>query len=156
MNIPVKWNRTTSFSVGFLLPLLICFYISSDAEEQVKHPQINSEKSVIEIRTYNLVSGEGENFHQFVTDEVMPLLKKWNTNLVGYGPSLHDDDSYYLIRGYQSLENRANEQDLFYSSSEWRDGPRDRILSLIETYTSVIVSMDEKAIDTLRGELIEQ
>jgi hypothetical protein len=69
-----------------------------------------------------------------------------------YGPSLHDDDSYYLIRAYASLEDREQSQDAFYSSSgEWRGGPRQAILDCIESDTSVVIKMAVSTIDGLRN-----
>jgi hypothetical protein len=39
-------------------------------------------------------------------------------------------------------------EDTFYSSKEWQEGPRDRVLVAIETYSTVVVSVGT---DTLRA-----
>ena len=65
-------------------------------------------------------------------------------------PLFHDADSYFLIRAYDSLEDRQQSQDRFYGSEEWRQGPREPILVLIESYTSVGLEMDEATVQGLR------
>jgi hypothetical protein len=106
---------------------------------------------VIEIRSYNLKKGTRDEFHRLVCEVSMPMLKRWAVDVVAYGPSPHDDTSYYLIRAYDSLEDRQSSQDAFYGSSEWRQGPREKILSLIESHTSIVIEMDSGAVDALRG-----
>jgi len=55
-----------------------------------------------------------------------------------------------LIRAYDSLEDRRQSQDQFYGSDEWRQGPREPILALIESFTSVVLEMEESALRGLR------
>ena len=73
--------------------------------------------AVVEIRTYKLRPGSGAEFHRTVVD----------------------DDSYYLIRSYPSLEERQRSQDAFYGSDEWRHGPREAIVSRIEGDSIVLL-----------------
>lgn len=105
---------------------------------------------VVEIRSYTLKAGARPVFDRMVLERSLPMLARWNVDVVAYGTSLHDDRSCYLIRAYDSLEQRAASQDAFYGSAEWRDGPRDELLSMIESYTTVVVSMEEPAIVALR------
>lgn len=107
-------------------------------------------KKTVEIRSYNLKPGTRDKFHRLVVEKSMPMLKCWKVNVVDFGPSLHDENSYYLIRAYQSLEDRQKSQDAFYGSDEWRQGPRDEIVGLIESYTTVVVEMEEATVNALR------
>jgi len=86
----------------------------------------------VEIRSYNLKPGTRDEFHRLFIEEAFPLLKRWNMDVVAYGSSLHDRDSYYLIRHFDSLAHREQSEDAFYGSDEWRQGPREAILALIE------------------------
>jgi hypothetical protein len=104
----------------------------------------------VEIRSYNLKPGSRDEFHRLVTEQSMPMLERWQVDVVDYGPSLHDADSYFLIRAYDSLEDRQQSQDRFYGSEEWRQGPREPILALIESFTSVVLEMDEATVQGLR------
>ena len=71
--------------------------------------------------------------------------------VVRYGPSPHDDDSYYLIRSYAGPAERKASQDGFYGSDEWRKGPREQIVALIDSDTTIVIEMDEAAIEALRA-----
>jgi hypothetical protein len=77
----------------------------------------------VEIRSYNLKPGTRSAFRALMTEQGLPMLRRWNVDVVAYGPSLHDEDSYVLIRAYASLEERQRSQDDFYGSAEWRQGP---------------------------------
>lgn len=105
---------------------------------------------MVEIRTYSLVPGSREEFHRLVVEESLPLLERWDVDVVGYGPSSHDESSYFLIRAFESLDARRMSEDAFYASAEWREGPRERILALIESYATVVLELDAAAVDALR------
>ena len=78
------------------------------------------------------------------------MLKRWGVDVVAFGPSSHDEVSYYLIRAYDSLEHHQSSQDAFYGSAEWRDGPREAIVSLIDNHSSFVLEMDSSTVDALR------
>jgi hypothetical protein len=105
---------------------------------------------LVEIRSYNLKPGSRSEFHRLVCEVSLPMLKRWAVDVVASGPSPHDDSSYYLIRAYDSLEHRESSQDAFYGSAEWLQGPREKILSLIDTHKSIVIEMDSAAVDALR------
>jgi len=104
----------------------------------------------LEIRSYNLKPESGDEFHRLFLEEAMPLLKRWNVDVVAYGPSLHDQNSYYLMRRYDSLAQREESENAFYSSDEWRQGPREAILALIENYTEIVMELDDATLQGLR------
>jgi ketosteroid isomerase-like protein len=106
-------------------------------------------RRVVEIRSYNLKPGSRAEFHRLAS-EVVPMLKRWDIDVVGHGPSAHDEDSYFLIRSFASLEERNRREDAFYGSEEWRSGPREPILSRIASYTTVVVEMDASLVEQMR------
>ena len=115
---------------------------------------VRAEKAVsriVEVRSYNLKAGTRDRFHQRFVREALPMLRRWKVDVVAYGPSLHDSDSYYLMRAYASLEDRQRSEDAFYGSDEWRQGPREAILADIVSYTTVVIRLDDAALRGLRG-----
>ena len=104
----------------------------------------------IEIRSYNLKPATRAEFHRLFLEAAMPLLQRWKVDVVAYGPSLHDENSYYLIRSFDSLAHREESEDAFYGSDEWRKGPREEILALIENYTEVVLELDSGTVQGLR------
>jgi hypothetical protein len=104
----------------------------------------------VEIRSYNLKPGTRDEFHRLFIEEAFPLLQRWNVYVVAYGPSLHDENSYYLMRRYESLNHREQSEDSFYGSDEWRKGPREAIVALIENYTEIVLELDDVTVQGLR------
>jgi len=49
-------------------------------------------RRVVEIRSYNLTPGTRDRFHQLFLNEALPMLKRWQVDVIAYGPSLHDQD----------------------------------------------------------------
>ncbi len=106
--------------------------------------------STVEIRSYNLKPGTRNHFRQLFEDEALPLLQRWRVDVVAYGPSLHDNDTFFLMRAYTSLDDRQKSEDAFYGSNEWREGPREAILACIDNYTTLVLSLDEATVAGLR------
>ena len=57
----------------------------------------------IEIRTITLKPGTRAEFQQLYIEQALPLLKRWNFDVVAHGPSLHDEHMYYVIRHFDNL-----------------------------------------------------
>ena len=70
--------------------------------------------------------------------------------MVAHGPSLHDENTYYVIRRYDSLAQRDEMEDAYYNSDDWRKGPREAMLALIESYVDVVLEVDEVIVEGLR------
>lgn len=106
---------------------------------------------VVEFRSYKLKPGSGVRFHQLVLNESLPLLRRAGVEVVAYGPSLDDPDGYFLARAYDSLEQMRQSEEAFYSADAWRKGPREAILELIESYTSVVFRLSREAVEAVRA-----
>jgi len=105
--------------------------------------------TTVEIRSYNLKPGTRSDFHRLVV-ATLPMLERRRIDVVGYGPSAHDSTSYVLIRAFKSLEEREQREAEFYGSREWREGPRERVLALIESYTTIVLALDSASVAGLR------
>jgi hypothetical protein len=105
---------------------------------------------VVEIRSYNLKPGTRDRFHELFLREALPMLRRWRVDVVAYGPSLHDSESYYLMRAYSSVEERQRSEDAFYGSDEWKKGPREAILACIDSYATTVINVDEATLQGLR------
>jgi hypothetical protein len=105
---------------------------------------------LVEIRAYKLKPGATEEFHAAVKTVAVPMLLRWGTEVVAFGPSAHEQDAYFLIRAYDDLADLTARQDAFYGSEEWRDGPREEIVSRIESYLSTVLWLSPESIEDLR------
>jgi hypothetical protein len=130
-------------------PLLIVFFYASAVPAQTIDPSANQpserlpvENKIIEIRSYNLKPGSRNELQKLFIEQALPLLKKWKVDVVDYGPSTHDEDSWFLIRAYKNIQDRQESEDAFYGSDDWKKGPREAILSLIINYTTIVIPTD--------------
>lgn len=107
----------------------------------------------VEIRVYTLKDGVRERFHRAVERDVMPLLRQAKIDVIAYGPSAHDEVSYFLIRAFRDLDERAQLEDAFYGSKAWPLGPREAIISAIDHYSTAIVRLSEPTVRSLQSSL---
>jgi hypothetical protein len=105
---------------------------------------------IIEIRSLTIRPGRREEFDSLYVEQALPLLRHWSFDVLAHGPSLHDENSYYVIRRYDSLEQRQQMEDTYYASHDWRKGPREAMLALIENYTDIVLELDEVTVQGLR------
>ena len=107
-------------------------------------------KRLIEVRSYKLKPGSADAFHAVVVEAAIPMLRAWDTDVVAFGPSAHEADTYFLIRAYADLADLNTRQDAFYGSDAWRQGPRESLISHIESYLNTVLWLSPDAIDDLR------
>jgi hypothetical protein len=107
-------------------------------------------KRLVEFRSYKLKPGSAAAFHDAAVSKALPLLRKWKMDVVAHGPSPHEPDTYFLIRAYADLADRNAQQDAFYNSPDWVDGPRSAIVPLVQGYLNTLVWMSQDSIEDLR------
>ena len=108
---------------------------------------------VVEIRTYRLLPGTRDEYNRLFREQALPLLRRFEVDVVAAGPSIDDPDGYFLIRSFEDRDDRERREDRFYSSPEWREGPREAVIEKIEVYTDAVVELDEATIEGLRRSL---
>lgn len=107
----------------------------------------------LEIRTYRIRNEERDEFARRVR-AVVPMLERYGIHVVGYGPSVDDDEHYVLLRSFASHAEREVQEAAFYDGDEWRSGPREGILELIETYRTIVLRSTPEAVRTLAESLV--
>jgi len=97
---------------------------------------------IVEIRTYRLKPGTGQEFERVMREEASPLLAEAGLRVLDFGRSLLAEDGQdvaYLIRAFETLEERERQEDEFYGSDRWWSGPREAIVSRIESMHTVVL-----------------
>jgi len=108
---------------------------------------------LLEIRSYELKPGTRGEYDRLFREEAAPLLRRFEIDVVAVGPSMGDPNGYFLMRAFDNLDDRARREDAFYSSPDWRDGPRQAVLDCIVTHTDAVVELDEATIESMRAAL---
>ncbi|WPG36545.1 NIPSNAP family protein [Variovorax sp. EBFNA2] len=106
---------------------------------------------LLEIRIYRLKPGTLDDFHRTMHERSVPMLRSKGMDVVSYGKSDHEEESYYLVRAYASREALEAEQAAFYGSTEWREGPRSALVDRIETYLNTLLWLSPEGVDSLRA-----
>jgi len=94
---------------------------------------------ITEIRIYKLKENTSSEFYKIFKEYSLPMLKRWNVNVLDYGFSLIDESSFYLMRNYESVEQRKESQESFYGSDEWKNGVENKIMKYIESYHTTVI-----------------
>ncbi len=136
---------TTSALLAVLLALLVPIAASGGRQSR------DASGPVLEIRSYILTPGSRARFHQRFEREALPLLREWKIDVVAFGPSPHDKDSYYLMRAFPGLQERDRIEEAFYASPAWRNGPRAAVLADIQSYTTIVIPADDLLLGRLRA-----
>ena len=104
----------------------------------------------VEFLQYTLNPGTGRDFHNIMIKQSIPLHIASGMDIVAFGNSEHDEDSYYLIRAYDNLGHLEESQDVFYSSDNWKNGPRAAIIGRIKVSVKSVVTLNVSVVDGLR------
>ncbi len=133
---------------GFLVLAAAALWVQPPGSLEAQAP--GPARRTVELRSYNLKAGGRAEFHRLAVEQAVPMLRRWKVDVVAHGPSSHDETSYYLIRSFADAAERQRSEDAFYGSDEWKKGPRDAVLALIESYTTVVLELDEQTLKGLR------
>ncbi|WP_067702100.1 NIPSNAP family protein [Erwinia sp. ErVv1] len=105
----------------------------------------------VELLQYILQPGTGQEFHEIMAGKSAPLHREAGIDIVAFGCSLHDEDSYYLIRAFDDIEHMKAAQEAFYGNEVWQKGPRTAIIERIKTSVKSVMILPETVIDGLRN-----
>jgi len=111
----------------------------------------DSPRRLVEIRAYRLKPGTRDDFHAAVTRQALPMVRAHGMDVVAHGPVVNDDNGYFLVRSFATLAELTAQEDGFYGSAAWRQGPREALVSRIETYIDTLLWLGPAAIDDLRA-----
>jgi quinol monooxygenase YgiN len=105
---------------------------------------------LLEIRTYRLKPGTVDAFHNAVHTKAIPMLIAKGMDVVAYGRSDHEEQTYFLIRAYANRAALESEQTAFYGSDDWKSGPRSSLVDLIESYMNTLIWASPQAVESMR------
>ena len=103
---------------------------------------------LVEIRTYKLKPGCAGRFVE-AFKSALPLVRQ-SMDVVAFGRSDHEHESFYLIRAYSDRAQLEEQQNAFYSSEAWRAGPREPLIACIEEYLNTLVWLSDRGVEDLR------
>jgi hypothetical protein len=82
------------------------------------------------------------------------MFRRHGIEVIASGLSLHDQDSFYVIRAYPSVEARQRALDALFGSAEWLMQQEDEVLGMIESYNTCVIDADEPLIEAIMAGLV--
>lgn len=104
---------------------------------------------LVEIRTYRLQPGTRQPFLEAFA-EALPLLRESGMDVVAFGRSDHEHESFHLVRAYRDRAHLEAQQHAFYGSDRWRQGPREALVACIADYLNTLLWLPDESVDALR------
>jgi len=106
--------------------------------------------TLLEVLIYKISPGKREAFHQALQHSALPRMERAGLTLVGFGPSRHDQDSYYLLRAYPSMEYHAQTLGRHYQDLGWLEQHHPELSPMVETCSVVVVPCEPEGIEKLK------
>ena len=100
-------------------------------------------KKLVEIRTYLLKPGTQTEFHTAMFEQALPMLHASGMDVVAFGTSAHEQDTYFLARAYPDKQAMVAQQNAFYNSKEWQQGPRSLLVDRIDSYLNTLIWLSD-------------
>ena len=94
--------------------------------------------------------GPRRTFTEPATTAAIPMLRAFGMDVVAFGPSGHDPAAL-SIRAFDDLAHLQSQQAAFYGSEPWLRGPREPIVSRIDSYLNTVLWLSPDLIDDLRA-----
>jgi hypothetical protein len=104
---------------------------------------------LLDVRLYRIRPGMRDEFHDLARDETIPLARRHGHVVVDFGPSSHDEETYYLIRAFPDDATRRRALEDLYGSDEWLRDYDERVMGYIEYYQTAVIPSTSDVVEGL-------
>jgi len=105
---------------------------------------------LVEIRTYRLKPGHADRFVAAMA-AALPMVRASGMDVVAFVRSEHEHESFCLIRAYADQAQLSAQQEAFYGSDAWRQGPRQTLVDCLEDYLNTLLWLSPRSVEDLRS-----
>jgi len=109
----------------------------------------NDESWLLEIRLFKLHPGTRDEFDRISREGTIPMMRRHGITVVAHGPSLNDDDGYFLLRAFPSEEQRIVQSQAIYATDEWAANYEEPIMGMIADYHTSVVPLSRQLVEGL-------
>ncbi|MFE5816161.1 hypothetical protein [Streptomyces sp. NPDC056479] len=102
---------------------------------------------LLEIRLFTVKPGVREEFHRISRDGTIPLMRECGITVVAHGPSLNDEDGYYLLRAFRSENERVALSQSVYATDVWLRKYDDVVPEMMTGYQTSVVPVPRPALE---------
>jgi hypothetical protein len=95
--------------------------------------------TLVEIRLFTLSPGARDEFDRISREGTIPMMRRWGLTVLSHGPCLNDENGYYLVRAFESEQQRVEGAKAFYASSEWEENYEAAVMGMIDDYHTAVL-----------------
>lgn len=106
---------------------------------------------LLEIRLFTVRPGTRDEFHRISRDGTIPLMRRLGITVVAHGPSLNNENGYFLMRAFPSEAERVELSQSLYRTAEWEEKYDAPVSGMIEDYDTTVLRAASDAIKALAG-----
>jgi hypothetical protein len=111
----------------------------------------DTENWVLEIRLFTVQPGVRPEFDRISREGTIPLMRREGIAVVAFGPSLNDDDGYFLLRAFPSEAERVRQSQAIYALAEWISDFEGPVMSMIDRYRTTVLPAPPQLVTQLTG-----
>ena len=101
----------------------------------------NGKPWLLEIRLFTLTPGTRAEFDRISREETIPLMRRLGIAVIAHGPSLNNDNGYFLLRAFSSEAERVELSQSLYATAEWMEKYDAPIMAMIADYDTAVMPM---------------
>lgn len=94
---------------------------------------------LLEIRMFRVRPGTREEFDRISREGTVPMMRRYGFTVLACGPQLDEDDGYYLVRVFDSAQQRLDLSQRLYASQEWIDNYEQPVMAMIVDYRNALL-----------------
>jgi hypothetical protein len=102
---------------------------------------------ILEIRLFTVSPDARPEFHRISRDGTIPLMRQCGITVLAHGPSPTDDDGYFLIRAFPSVELRNELVPSVYATKEWEEKYEEPVMKMIQEYHTTLLPVSRRVIE---------
>ena len=106
---------------------------------------------LLEMRLFTLKPGTRAEFDRISRDGTIPMMRRYGINVVAFGPSLNNEDGYFLLRAFPSEPERVRQSQAIYATDEWEQNYDQPVTSMIADYQTAVMATSEQLVGQLQG-----
>ncbi|GAB3979753.1 hypothetical protein GCM10029978_075980 [Actinoallomurus acanthiterrae] len=96
-------------------------------------------EGLLEIRLFTVQPGTRDEWHQISHEGTIPLMRDCGINVLAYGPSLNDENGYYLLRLFRDEDERVRLSQSMYATDEWLKRYEEPVTAMMAGYQTAVI-----------------
>lgn len=110
-----------------------------------------TDSCLLELRLFKVRPGTRAEFDRISREGTIPLMRRHDIEVVAFGPSLNDEDGYFLLRAFPSEPERVRQSQAIYATAEWEANYEQPVSGMIDDYWTSVMPATPQLVAQLAG-----